>query len=505
VNQGNKAPLRAVGLLMQVPGFMALLSLPVCWFFGENYATQPFLLTAVVAIAPGQFLYHRFRLEKAARFRQALLIVALSWLLLFVLGTIPFITIAHHLANQPEASATMLEFRSLWNALFEAVSGFTSTGLSMAIDSSQLPHCLQWWRSFMQWVGGIGLIVLTLSILEPSRNVAQLYSAEAREERLAPTLRETAQRIWLIYLLYTGISILLLAIAGMPLWEAINHGLTGIATGGFAITGRSLEVYSPTIQAVMIPIMVLGAISFLIHARLLRHREISVLWTDTRHRALWILLIAGSLFLFFERAWFSDSWDWLESAFQWTSALTTCGFATADEQGWSPISKMLMILAMVCGGVSGSTVGGLKLDRVVVLYESVVWNLRLVYRESPEDLRYELNGELLSEKEAHRHLKTASVLAMLWFASLTVGTLILFHAARAEFSLVDTLFESASALGNAGLSTGISTPRLFWTGKVVLMLLMWMGRLEIIAVFVFFSWLLRSGKNVVPSGVRQSK
>ncbi|MEB3355982.1 MAG: TrkH family potassium uptake protein [Synechococcales bacterium] len=505
MNQGNKVPLRAVGLLMQIPGGMALLSLPVCWFFGENYATLPFLLTAGVAIAPGQFLYHRFRLEKAARFRQALLIVALSWLLLFLLGTIPFVLIAHHLANQPQASATMLEFRSLWNAMFEAVSGFTTTGLSMAVDASQLPHCLQWWRSLMQWVGGIGLIVLTLSILEPSNNVAQLYSAEARDERLAPTLQETAQRIWLIYLFYTGISILLLAIAGMPPWAAINHGLAGISTGGFAITGASLKVYGPTVQAVTIPIMILGSISFLIHARLLRQREISVLWTDTRHRALWILLIAGSLFLVFERAWFSGSWEWLVSAFHWTSAITTCGFAVVDEQGWSPLSKMLMILAMVCGAVSGGTGGGLKLDRIVVLYESVVWNLKLVYRESPEDLRYELNGQILSEKEAHRHLKTASVLAMLWFASLTVGTLILFHAAAAEFSLVDTLFESASALGNVGLSTGITTPELFWTGKVVLMLLMWMGRLEIIAVFVFFSWLLRSGKNMVLSGVQQTR
>lgn len=487
----NKALLRVVGLLMQVPGVMALISLPVCLFFREYYAIPPFLVTAALSLGIGQWLYRRFRQEKAIHFRQTLVIVALSWAILFLLGAIPYLLIAASLAADPEVTPTIQDFQSIWNALFEAISGFTTTGLTMSRNASKLPHCLQWWRSFTQWIGGIGLIVLTLSVLEPSNNVHQLYSAETRQERLAPTLRETAQEIWKIYLLYTAVSVLLLTLVGMPPWAALNHGLSGIATGGFDITGTSFQAYSPWVQTAALPIMIAGAISFAVHSRVIRRGQFSALWQDTRYRAFWILLGLGSILLLIEQYQFTGTWAWLDSAFQWMSALTTCGFSIVQEQSWSPTAKILMTAAMIFGAISGSTAGGLKLDRIVVLYKAVVWHLRLVYRESPDDLRYELNGQLLSEQEAHRQLNSAVVLALLWLASLGVGTLIVFHVVGPQYSLVDALFECASALGTSGLSVGIAQPDLFWLGKVTLMLLMWMGRLEIIAVLVLFSWLVR--------------
>ena len=152
-------------------------------------------LTALISLCLGQLLFRLFRQAKGARRREALQIVALSWLIIPLLGTIPYLAIAS------ESSSTIPEFQSFWNALFEAVFGFTSTGLTTAKDSSQLPYSLQWWRSFTQWVGGIGLIVLTLSILNPRTNVQRLYEAEARE-KIAPTIKETVRQIWLIYLLY---------------------------------------------------------------------------------------------------------------------------------------------------------------------------------------------------------------------------------------------------------------------------------------------------------------
>lgn len=466
---------------------MALASLPICLFFTEYYAILPFLLTAAVSVGIGQLLFWRFRQEKAIRYRQTLLVVALSWAVIFAIGTLPYWLIA--LSLDGDTAATISAFRDVWNALFESISGFTSTGLSMARDASQLPHCLQWWRSFTQWVGGIGLVVLTLSVLEPSSNVQHLYSAETREERLAPTLRETAQEIWKIYLLYTGASILLLALAGMPPWAALNHGLAAIATGGFDITGSSFQTYPPGVQLAAVPIMIAGAISFAAHAQVLRRGQVAALWEDMRHRALWLLLVIGTLFLLLEQRWYAGQWLWIDSLFQWTSALTTCGFAVVQEQTWSPTAKAWMTTAMILGAVSGSTVGGLKLDRVVVLYQAVVWYLRLIYRESPEELRYELNGRALSEQEAHRQLKSAAVLSALWLIALGVGTTLLFHTIDTRYSLIDALFECASALGTSGLSVGITGPDLFWLGKLTLMLLMWMGRLEIVAVLVLFSWL----------------
>jgi trk system potassium uptake protein TrkH len=495
----SQAMLRVIGLLMQVPGIMALLSIPICFIFQEYFALPSFVLVATLSLGIGQFLYRRYRQRKAIRYRQTLVIVALGWAIIFAFGTIPYLSIAEAQEFGTNPEATLVVYQNIWNALFESISGFTSTGLTMVRDSSQLPHSLQWWRSFSQWVGGIGLIVLTLSVLEPSNNVYQLYSAETREEQLAPTLRETAQEIGKIYLLYTAASVLLLRLAGMPLWAAINHGLCGMATGGFAITGSSFQNYGPVLQTAMIPIMVLGAISFATHSRIIRHREFSGLWRHTRYQLLWLLLVVGTGLILLERYWLVGAWQWIDSAFQWVSALTTCGFSTVDLSAWGPTTQIFMTLAMFFGAISGSTVGGLKLDRVAVLYKSVVWHLRLIYHESPEELRYEVDGQLLSETEAHRQLNSVVVLAMLWLAALGIGTLVLFHVTRGQFSLGNTLFECASALGTSGLSVGIAQPDLFWLGKLVLMLLMWLGRLEIVAVLVLFAWLTRPVKVALGS------
>ncbi len=486
-----QALLRVVGLLMQMPGIMALISIPVCLIFQEYFALPSFLLTAALSLGIGQFLYRRYRQRKAIRYRQTLVIVALSWAMIFALGTIPYVSVAEAQDFGTDPDNTLAVYQNVWNALFESVSGFTTTGLTMAKDSSQLPHSLQWWRSFSQWVGGIGLIVLTLSVLDPSNNIYQLYSAETREEQLAPTLRETAQEIGKIYLLYTVASILLLRLAGMPLWEAINHGLCGVSTGGFAITGSSLQIYGPAPQLAMIPVMIFGAISFATHSQMIRRQEFSDLWQHTRYQLLWLLLVFGSSAILIERYWQVGSWQWIDSLFQWVSALTTCGFSTVAINQWGATTIIFMTLAMFFGAVSGSTGGGLKLDRVAVLYKSVAWHLRLIYHESPDELRYEVDGQLLSEKEAHRQLNSVVVLAMLWLAALGIGTMVLFHVTRGQFSLADTLFECASALGTSGLSMGITQPDLFWLGKLVLMLMMWLGRLEIVAVLVFFAWLAR--------------
>lgn len=496
----NKALLRVVGLLMQVPGFMALLSLPVCLVFAEYYAIPAFVMTALISIGGGQWLYRHNRQQKAIRFRQTLLIVALSWAILFVLGAIPYLLIASQLAAMAETSATVRAFQNVWNALFEAISGYTSTGLTMASDSSQLPHCLQWWRSFTQWVGGIGLIVLTLTVLEPSTNVEQLYSAETRQERLAPTLRETAQEIWKIYIVYTAISVGLLRVAGMPGWAALNHGLTGIATGGFAITGSSFQNYGPWVKGVTLVIMVAGSISFLTHSQVIRQRRLAALWQGTRYSALWILLVAGAVLVVAEHAKATGGWRILDGMFQWTSALTTCGFGSFQAAALTPSDKIFMTTAMVFGAISGSTAGGLKLDRIGILYKAVVWQLRLIYHESPESLSYEIDGQLLSEQEAHRRLNSAVVVATLWLVALGTGTLIVFQVVGPEYSMGDALFECASALGTSGLSVGIASPDLFWLGKLTLMLLMWLGRLEIVAVLVLFAWLVRPLRSLGKRG-----
>lgn len=488
--------LRDIGLLLHIPGLMALISLPICWLAGEGYATGPFLLTALVSIGLGQGLYRLFKGSVEAQLRHAVVIVALSWGLIPFLGAIPLWGVA--LTGLDIPSITLDHFQDPINALFEAFSGFTSAGLTMALDSGQLPYCLQWWRSFMQWIGGVGVIVLVISVLEPSTDPYQLYNFEGRQRLIGLTLRETVRRIWWIYGLYTIGAIFLFRIAGMPWWAALNHAMSAIATGGFAITGNSMSAYGPPVQIAVIVVMILGAISFTIHAQVIRQRRVSALWKDSQHRLLWLLLGFGGLAVLFEKYWFVDRLSGLEVIFQWVSALTTCGFSSADIGSWSPTNKMLLSVAMIFGGAAGSTVGGLKLQRVASLFQGIIWRFQRLALQPHQMMRYELDGEVITEAEANRRVESAAVLGVLWVTAIFVGVVILRHVEPYRYTLADILFEVASALGSAGLSAGLTGPEMPQMGKIMLMVFMWMGRLEIIPVLALLIWPLNTlRRNVV--------
>ncbi|MEA5603133.1 TrkH family potassium uptake protein [Nostoc sp. UHCC 0252] len=497
LNRYTKTILRDVGLLLHVPGVMALLSLPVCLIFGEYYAIWPFVFTAIISFSLGQLLYQVFRQAEAAEIQHAMLIVALSWGVIPLLGTIPFVAIASYLAAFPETSQTIREFQHPLNAIFEAVSGYTSTGLTMALDASQLPHTLQWWRSFTEWIGGVGIIVLMLSVLEPNADPDQLYQAAGRQKKIAPTIAGTARKIWKIYLLYTVFSVLVLGLLGMPWWEAVNHAMTGISTGGFSITSDSLTVYTPILKLAAIAIMIAGAISFSVHAQFLSQRRLSPLWRNPSHRALWLLLVLGTILLLLTHYSFTGSLSWLDSLFQWVSALTTCGFNTVKIQDWSPSARLLMSLGMIFGAASGSTCGGLKLSRIVTLYKAVVWHLQQIFLKSDQHIKYKLDGQELTEIEAHRQIRTATVLTTLWLGFLGVGVFVLLHVVQPQYTVPDVILEAASAMGTSGLSVGITNPDLHWIGKLILILFMWMGRVEIIPVLVLFASFLRPVRQVV--------
>ncbi len=497
-----KTILRDLGIFIHLPGFMALLSLLVCLFGGEYYGIWSFTVTAIASFALGQLLYQTNRHADSSRIRHSIIIVALAWAIVPLLGAIPFFIIANHLAANSDASLTVLQFQEPLNAIFEAFSGFTSTGLSVALKSSELPLCLQWWRSFMEWIGGVGVIVLILSILEPSADPYQLYSSEGRSKTIGLTIRSTVRKIWWVYILYTLASIILLRVAGMPWWDALNHGLTGISTGGFSIADESIGAYGLWVKIATIPIMIFGAISFPNHYRFLTTGRLSALWKDSQHRVLWILLVLGTLLLLYFNYSTVKLFLWVDSTFQWASALGTCGFNTVDIGKWSESAKLLLSLAMVVGGATGSTVGGLKIARVISLWKGVQWSFRRIRLQPYELMRYQIHGEVVSEQVAQRQVSSAAVLAFLWVLVLFAGIFILVSIVPPDqYSLSDTIFEAASALGSVGLSVGITGPDLAPVGRLILILFMWMGRLEIIPVLL----LIRELAGYVGSGFRDRK
>ena len=482
--------LRDVGYILHAPGLMALASVPICLWFDEGYALWPFVWTAVVSFGLGQGLYRLGRQAGETRLYHAMLIAALSWGLVPFLGALPFVTMAAQLAAVPHTAQTVLAFQQPWNALFEAFSGFTGTGLTMALHPSQLPHSLQWWRSFMEWVGGMGVIVLMLSIVRPGAGQQFLYYSEAREEKILPSVTSTVRTIWWMYLVYTAGSILLLRLAGMPWWHAVNHGMTGIATGGFSVTDQSLAAYDTTVRLVMVPIMLAGATSFALHYSVFSKRRWTDWWRDAQQRSLWFFAGFGTLLLLLENRWSQGEFLWVDTVFQWISALGTAGFQTVDLRTWSPAAQLLLSLGMLLGGAAGSTAGGLKQIRVLLLSKGIVWRFRHITLQPHELVHYEVNHKGLPETEAYRLVETAGVLALLWVGLFFVGLLTLLHMVPSQWTLSEVVVEVASAQGNVGLFTGITQPGLPWGGKLTLMLLMWMGRLEILPVLLLFASLL---------------
>lgn len=483
-----KTILRDLALFLHVPGIMALLSIPICLLWGEYYAIHSFLLAAIAPLLLGQLFFWRFRKAKPAPMRYALITVALAWGLIPIFGAIPFLEVASQaIATSTNTSPTIIAFADPLNAIFEAFSGFTSTGLSMALHPSELPHSLQWWRSFTEWIGGVGVIVLVVSLLEPSTDASQLYSAEGRDKTIALTVRATVRKIWWIYLLYTIASIFGLRAAGMPWWEALNHGMTGISTGGFSVRDDSIGAYPAALQMAVIPIMIAGSISFPVHYRLLRKGRLSALWDNAEHRALWLLLAFGTVLLVWANYAQQSTWLWQTSFFQWVSALGTCGFNTVEVGEWTVSAKLLLAIAMIMGGAAGSTAGGLKLNRVVSLYKAVLWRFQRIKLRPHQMMRYELNEDVLTETEATRRVEAAAVLAILWLAMLAIGMFVLLQVVSPDYPLGDIFFEAASALSSVGLSTGLTSPDLPGVGKLTLTLFMWMGRLEIVPVLLLIS------------------
>ena len=479
--------LRDVGLFLHVPAIMAVVSLPVCFLANETYAIVPLLVCAIASLTFGQLLFRLNKSKTGSRIPYAMATAALGWLFLPLFGSIPLLMTANAPDLAPDLSATVLRFQNPWNAIFEAFSGFTSTGLSMALNYSELPRILQWWRSLMEWVGGVGVIVLVISLLEPSTEPYKLYNAEGREQRIGLTLGQTVKRIWWIYLIYTIGSIFLFRIVGMNWWEALNHGMTGIATGGFSVRDSSIGDYGVAVKLAVIVVMTLGAISFSAHYEFLRHRKLSAFWSDNQHQALWLLLILGAFTLWSFNQLAQRDVSAIDILFQWSSALGTCGFSTVSVKSWDGGAKLLMVVIMLIGGAAGSTAGGIKLSRFVVVVKAIIWRFRRISLLPHEMMRYELNGEILKETEANRRVDAAAVLSILWLSMVATGIFILQYLKLPTYQLIDVIFEVASATSGVGISTGISHPDLPWLGKLTLICMMWMGRLEIIPVLLLFS------------------
>lgn len=501
-----RSVLRDIGAVFIMIGFVSLITLIIPFYFNEYppYAAFdgvfPLLLVSAVFFGTGLPLYYLFRHADPANFKSAMVTAALGWLLVSLIGSIPFWLI-------PYNTETLWSMDPL-SAFFESMSGWTGTGLTMVVNEDLLPRTLQFWRTFIQWIGGVGVIVLTLSILaRPGTGSYVLYRGEARDQKTHPSIVSTVRTIWWIFLLYTLFGIVSLGVVGvftsdgMDPWQALNHAMTGIATGGFSVTDDSITGFGPVTQGIIILLMLLGSIAFAAHYDLLNGR-IKKFLGDAQFKTMVMLIIIGVAALTFLNLHGIINMDSIiqsfsPASFQFISALTCTGFSSVESlSNWSESSKLLLSFAMVIGGAAGSTAGGIKLFRALLLYKGAGWRIKQAISTPRRVFVHKLGDKPLSRENAMDLINEAAIISFMWVIVLSFGIIILSAIFSSE-TLGSIIFEVCSAQGNVGLTTGITAMSMSPLAKTVLIINMWVGRLEIIPIIVLLKSIFGIRRNIV--------
>jgi trk system potassium uptake protein TrkH len=500
---------RDVGRILKAVSGMLVISIGVALVNGEFFAVPAFGVSALVMAGVGGGLARHYRDADPPGKLEGMVTAASAWATTGLLGSLPFLLIAWTMAidpfpawaNTPSMNGTVAVFLRPLDAVFESVSGFTGTGLTMAAVEEQLPRSLHWWRSFTEWVGGVGVIVLTVAILaRPGSGSYTLYESEARTEKIHPSIITTVQEIWKIYLGLTLASIALFLVVGMPLWDAINHGMTGISTGGFSVHADSIGHYgSPLIEYATVPVMVAGSIAFPVHYLIFKG-ELRNFYADLQTRWVFIWFTAGTAVLT-GILYANGQYDTIEETFrlalfQFVSSTSNAGFGTAaigggTERVWTAGATLFACLGMLTGAAAGSTVSGLKLVRVITLLKGTVWQIERVFQPKSAVRYLQIGDRRLDETQVQREYSEAAVVFVLWLLFLIVGLAVFLWALPSAYPLEYVIFDVMSAQSNVGLDSGITGPDMPTVTKAMLILNMWVGRLEIIPIAVLLDSFFR--------------
>lgn len=469
--------LRLLGILLLIEGLFIMLAIPVSLIYNENQELD-FLIAGLITVFFGgiAFILNRDA-EKSISKRDAYIIVSLSWVLFSIFGSLPFVFTG--------------SIPSWTDAFFETMSGFTTTGASILTDVESLSNAVLFWRSLTQWLGGMGIIVLSLAIL-PLLGIGgmQLFIAEVpgpTPDKLHPRIKDTAKRLWYIYIIFTAAETLLLWAGEMNFFDALNHSFTTMATGGYSTKQASIAHWdSPYIHYVISLFMFLAGTNFTLSYFAMHLRFDRVLKNEEFRNYLGFVIaftLVIAIIMYFTMD-ISAEQSLRDSLFQVVSIMTTTGFVTSDYMSWLPILGLLIFILMFFGGSAGSTGGGVKIVRVVLLFKNSALELkRLIHPNAVIPVR--LNNMAVDQKII------TNVLAFVSFYILTVmGSTLIMSALG--YDLDTSLGAVAATLGNIGPGIGGVGPVDNYShipafGKWFLAFLMLIGRLELFTVVILFS------------------
>lgn len=447
--------------------FFALLA----WASGDR--PQGFFLGGALGLALGSLLRRIAHPQVEPSGAEVFLSVAFLWLLVPALGAVPF---------------WLSGGIGYLDALFESVSGFSTTGATALRDFGQFGPILFLWRTFIQWVGGMGIVLLFLVVLPhlavAGRGAFFAESTGVEKEKIFPKLRQTAHAVFRVYLLLTLLAAFAYALSGIPAFEAVANALTTLSAGGFSPNPLSFSAYPPPAQWIGALFMFLAGVNFLLQYRLIFRREVRPILQDAEFKAYaGIVLVAGSLLflhLYTHRAYGLEE-SLRHAFFQVVSVLTTTGFASVDFARWPVPAQALLVVLMFIGGSAASGAGGIKVVRWLVLFGLLRRELaRVLHPQAVLPLR--LGKRVVGEEV----IRQVFAFALLYTLTFGLGALVL---AFLEKDFVVAFTASAQAIGNVGPGLGAVGPmgsyaELHPLSKCILIVEMWAGRIELIPVFL---------------------
>lgn len=466
-----------LGKIINLEAALMVLPFVVSLIYQESCSVS-FLAAILVALVIGIPLSMLTRpKDKVIYAKEGFLVVALTWLLYSLIGALPFVLSG--------------EIPSFIDAFFETVSGFTTTGASIVPNVEVLSHGILFWRSFTHWIGGMGVLVLMIALLPPdSGRTIHILRAEMPGPvvgKLVPKARETAKILYFIYLAMTALMVVFLLFGDMGLFESLIHTFGTAGTGGFGIRGDSVTGYSAYSQWVITIFMLLFGINFNLYYMILLKRIKPIFRSEELWAYLGIIGVSATLIAVNISSYFTGIGDTVRHAsFQVTSIITTTGYATADINAWPGFSKGLLLLLMFVGGCAGSTAGGFKISRVVLLVKSIRQNFRrMLHPHSVGVVRME--GKRVDDDTLN------GVNAYLAIYCVLLGVIFLLLSLE-PFSLETNLSATISCFNNVGPAFGDAAAH--YAGyspfaTVVLSVAMLLGRLEIfplIILFLPFAW-----------------
>jgi len=473
--------LRMMGSLALVESVILLLMCIIPIIYGENDAHY-FLISSLISFTfAGVALFLGRNPSTFIGKREGSVIVTFTWIIFSLIGLLPF-----------WMSGSIASFT---DAFFETMSGFTTTGASILNNIEELSHGMLFWRSMTHWIGGLGIIVISLAILPVfSTSGTQLFAAETTgptKDKIHPKINETAKRLFFIYIILTASETILLRIGGMGWFDSVCHSFSTIATGGFSTKQASVAYWSsPYIQYIISLFMILSGINFSLYYFGFKNKFIKIKENEELRYYLIVLfvfvtIVALSLVDFSNLSNFSMiEQAWRDSLFTVSSLMTTTGFCTADYMYWKPLTWVILLIVMLTGASAGSTSGGIKMIRVVISGKACYYEFkRLIHPNAVIPVRY--NGHLVREDILTRVL----AFTLLYLVVAGFGILVL---AMSGMGFLESTGGMITCLGGVGPGLGLVGPAgnfhdIPEFSKWFLSLMMLAGRLELYTVFLLFT------------------